>query len=135
MKKVRSYLFDSFALLKFFQKEAGYEKVVSILENSEKKGLVKYLNAINLGEIIYTTKRAFGDQKKLEVIANIERLNFTILPATNALILEAAEYKARYSISYADCLVVASALQHNAIVVTGDPEFKKVEHSLEIEWV
>ncbi|NVM57047.1 MAG: type II toxin-antitoxin system VapC family toxin [Desulfobacterales bacterium] len=128
-------MFDSFALLKLFQKEQGYEKVLSLLEYVEKKKLVKYLNAINLGEIIYTTKRAFGDQKKVEALANVERLKFTILPVTNALIFEAAEYKAEYSISYADCFTVASALQHDAIVVTGDPEFKKVEHLLEIDWV
>ena len=134
MKK-RSYIFDSFALLKLFQKEQGYKKVLSLLEYIEEKKLVKYLNAINLGEIIYTTKRVFGDQKKLETLANVERLRFTILPATNALIFEAAEYKAEYSISYADCFVVASALEHDAIVVTGDPEFKKVEHLLDIEWI
>ena len=134
MKK-RSYIFDSFALLKLFQKEQGYKKVLSLLEDIEKKKLVKYLNAINLGEIIYTTKRVFGDQKKLETLANVERLRFTILPATNAIIFEAAEYKAEYSLSYADCFVVASALEHDAIVVTGDPEFKKVEHLLDIEWV
>lgn len=134
MKK-RSYIFDSFALLKLFQKEQGYKKVLSLLEYIEEKKLVKYLNAINLGEIIYTTKRVFGDQKKLETLANVERLRFTILPATNALIFEAAEYKAEYSISYADCFVVASALEHDAIAVTGDPEFKKVEHLLDIEWI
>ncbi|MFV9644820.1 MAG: type II toxin-antitoxin system VapC family toxin [Desulfobacterales bacterium] len=135
MKKDRSYIFDSFALLKLFQKEQGYKKVLSLLAYVEKKKLVKYLNAINLGEIIYITKRVFGDQKKLETLANIERLRFTILPATNALIFEAAEYKANYPISYADCFVVASALEHDAIVVTGDPEFKKVEHLLDIEWI
>ena len=134
MKK-HSYIFDSFALLKLFQKEQGYKKVTSLLEHIEKKKLVKYLNAINLGEIIYTTKRVFGDQKKLETLANVERLRFTILPVTNALIFEAAEYKAEYSISYADCFIVASALEHDAIVVTGDPEFKKVEHLLDIEWI
>lgn len=135
MKRERNYLFDSFALLKLFQKEKGYKKTLSLLEYIEKKKLVKYLNAINLGEIIYTTKRTFGDQKKLEALANAERLKFTILPVTNVLIFEAAEYKSEYSISYADCFVVASALQHHSIVVTGDPEFKKVEHLLEIEWI
>lgn len=135
MKKDCSYIFDSFALLKLFQKEQGYKKVLSLLAYVEKKKLVKYLNAINLGEIIYITKRVFGDQKKLETLANIERLRFTILPATNALIFEAAEYKAKDPISYADCFVVASALEHDAIVVTGDPEFKKVEHLLDIEWI
>ncbi|MBM4066184.1 MAG: type II toxin-antitoxin system VapC family toxin [Planctomycetes bacterium] len=129
------FIFDSHALLKFFQKEKGYEKVVNLLEEIKKTGVTKYINAINLGEIIYSTKREFGDQKKLEVLANIERLNFAILTVSNNLIFQAAEYKAQYSISYADCFILASAIEHKAIIVTGDPEFKKVEHLVDIIWV
>jgi predicted nucleic acid-binding protein len=131
----RSFIFDSHALLKFFQKEKGYEKVVGLLGEIRKTGAAKYINAINLGEIIYSTKKEFGDQKKLEVLANIERLNFTILPISNNLIFQAAEYKAQYSISYADCLALASAVEHKAILVTGDPEFRKVEHLVDIVWI
>ncbi|MDP2755340.1 MAG: type II toxin-antitoxin system VapC family toxin [Nitrospirota bacterium] len=129
------FIFDSYALLKLFQKEKGYEKVVRLLEEIKKTGGAKYINAVNLGEIIYSTKREFGDQKKIEVLANVERLNFTVLPAPNALIFQAAEYKAQYSISYADCFTLASAIEHKATIVTGDPEFKKVEHLVSIIWV
>jgi predicted nucleic acid-binding protein len=130
-----AFIFDSHALLKLFQKEKGYEKVVQLLEEIQKTGAVKYLNAINLGEIIYTTKKDFGDQKKLEVLASIERLNFRILPIPNELIFQASEYKAEYRISYADCFALASAVEHKAVIVTGDPEFKKVEHLAEIHWI
>src|SRR3990172_5517647 len=130
-----AYLFDSHALLNFFQAEAGHEKVLRLLEQIRKAGVRKYLNAINLGEIIYTTKREFGDQKKIEVLAHIERLDFTVLPVPNSLIFQAAEYKAQYSISYADCFALASAVEHKAAVVTGDPEFRKVEHLVEVVWV
>ncbi|OGW52801.1 MAG: twitching motility protein PilT [Nitrospirae bacterium RBG_13_43_8] len=129
------YIFDSYALLKLFQKEKGYEKVVHLLEEIKRTGTTKYLNAINLGEIIYTTKREFGDQKKIEVLANIERLSFTILSVPNNLIFQAAEYKAQYGISYADCFVLASAIEYQATIVTGDPEFKKVAHLADIVWV
>ena len=130
-----SFIFDSHALLKFFQKERGYEKVFHLLEEIKKTGAVKYINAINLGEIVYSTKKEFGDQKKLEVLANIERLNFTILPIPNSLIFRAAEYKAQYAVSYADCFALASAVEHKATLVTGDPEFKKVEHLVDIVWI
>jgi ribonuclease VapC len=129
------FIFDSYTLLKFFQKEKGYEKVIRLLEKIRKTGVAKYINAINLGEIIYSTKKEFGDQKKLEVLANIERLNFTILPIPNNLIFQAAEYKAQYAISYTDCFALASAVEHKATLVTGDPEFKKVEHLVDIVWI
>ncbi len=129
------FIFDSHALLKLFQKEKGYEKVIRILEDIKKSGAAKYINAINLGEVIYSTKREFGNQKKIEVLANIERLSFTILPAPNNLIFKAAEYKAEYSISYADCFILASAIEYKAAIITGDPEFRKVEHMVDIVWV
>ena len=135
MPSSKQYIFDSYALLKFFQKEKGYEKVVRILKDISKTNTVKYINAINLGEVIYSTKREFGDQKKIEVLASIERLGFTILSIPDNLIFQAAEYKAEYSISFADCFCLASAIEHKAIIITGDPEFKKVEHLVDILWV
>ncbi len=129
------FVFDSHALLKFFQKEKGYNRVLHLLEEVRRAGATKYINAINLGEIIYATKREFGDQKKLEVLANMERLEFRVLPAPNQLIFQAAEYKAQFSISYADCFGLATAVEHKAVLVTGDPDFKKVQHLVEILWI
>jgi ribonuclease VapC len=93
------------------------------------------MNAVNYGEIIYIIKRAFGDRKKIGCLAAIERLGIEILSVPNELIFRAAEYKAEFSISYADCFALASALENKAALVTGDPEFKKVEHLVKVIWV
>ncbi len=131
----RRLIFDSNALLKFFQQESGGTTVEKLLRMAHRKRWIKYLCAINLGEIIYSTKRQFGDQQKIETLAHIKRLNLTILPAPNELIYQAAEYKGEYSISYADCFVLACAVRHGATIVTGDPEFRKVSHLAKIHWV
>lgn len=130
-----SYLFDSYALLKLFQNEPGHEKIISLLRDIERSRALKLINAINLGEIIYISTREFGVQKKIEVLASIERIGFSVLPAPNSLIFQAAEYKSVYSISYADCFVLASAVEQKAVIVTGDPEFKKVQHLAKVLWV
>ena len=128
-------VFDSNALLKFFQHESGGTPVERLLRVAQRRRWVKYLCAINLGEIIYATKRQFGDQQKIEILAHIHRLNFTILPVPNELIYQAAEYKAEYSISYADCFVLACAVENSATIVTGDTEFRKVGHLVKIHWI
>ena len=130
-----SYLFDSHALLAFFQKEKGAEVVAQILQSANKQGLDRLICVINLGEIIYMTKRRFGDQKKMEILGRIHQLGFTILPVTEPLVYKAAEIKAEYPISYADCFALACAIEHSALLVTGDPEFKKVDHLVGIEWI
>jgi ribonuclease VapC len=128
-------VFDSNALLKFFQRESGANRVETWLRTAKRRRWIKYLCAINLGEIIYATKRQFGDQRKIELLGHIHRMNFTILPAPDDLIFQAAEYKAEYSIAYADCFVLACAVNHDAAIITGDPEFKKVRHLAKIYWV
>ena len=40
-----------------------------------------------------------------------------------------------YLLSFNDCFAVSNARRENAIIVTGDPDFKNVEHIVEIEWL
>jgi ribonuclease VapC len=65
----------------------------------------------------------------------IRLLPLKIIPCPNDLVLEAAEIKAQYPIAYADAFVLASAIRENALIITGDPEFKEVEHLVEIHWL
>jgi predicted nucleic acid-binding protein len=133
--KAETYVLDSYALLKVFQKEEGYQKVVGLLRHALACGGRALMNAMNYGEIIYIIKRTFGDQKKIECLAAIERLGIEILSVPNELVFKAAELKAEFGISYADCFALASALENKAALVTGDPEFKKVQHVAKIMWV
>ena len=129
------YLFDSHALLAFFQNEEGAEIVAEILQRAMKEGLDRLICVINLGEIIYVTKRRFGDSKKLEVLTRVHQLGLQVLPVPQNLVFKAAEIKAQYPISYADCFALACAMEHSARVVTGDPDFKKIAHLVSIDWI
>lgn len=132
---MNNYLLDSYALLRFIQKEPGNEPVKGILDDAQSGKACAMLNVINMGEIIYTVQRRFGLQFKLDVVMNICRLGIVILPAPNDLVYRAAELKARFAISYADTFAVASAIEHDAILVTGDPEFRQMENLVKILWI
>lgn len=132
---MNNLLFDSFALLRFFGREPGAEKVATLLSESLEAGATRLISAMNVGELIYIVQRRFGDQKKLQMLAHLQSLELTILPCPNDLIFRAAELKARYPISYADAFALASAIEHGADLVTGDPEFARVEHLVKIIWV
>jgi predicted nucleic acid-binding protein len=129
------YLLDSHALLTFFQKEEGAQIVYGILQKAVSRNIGRYICAINVGEMLYLTKRRFGDQKKLQVLAKTQQLGIQILSVSDSLVFQAAELKADYPISYADCFALACAINYNAILVTGDPEFHRVSHLAEIEWI
>jgi len=63
------------------------------------------------------------------------QLGLTVLSVTDSLVFQAAELKAQYPLSYADCFALACAVNHSATLVTGDPEFKTVSHLIEISWI
>ena len=132
---MNSILFDSFALLRFFYQEPGAEKVRELLKEAMQNESPRLISAINVGEIIYIVQRRSGEKTKLQMLVKLKSLGFTILPCPNELIFKAAEMKARFAMSYADAFAVASAIEHNATVVTGDPEFRQVEHLVKVLWV
>lgn len=128
-------IYDSFALLKLFQKEPGHLKVVKLLEDDRKSENSPLIQIINFGEIIYITKKDFGEPAKLRVIRSVLQMGFRIISAADDLVYQAAELKGAYPISYADAFLLATAIRENAVIVTGDPEFKNVESLCQIEWV
>ncbi|MFZ4858400.1 MAG: type II toxin-antitoxin system VapC family toxin [Desulfuromonadaceae bacterium] len=132
---MNNFVLDSFALLRFIQREPGNEPVRNILDDVRSGTACAMLNVINMGEIIYTVQRRFGLQFKLEVVMNISRLGIVILPATNDLVFRAAELKARFAMSYADAFAVASSIEHKATLVTGDQEIRQAEHLVKILWI
>jgi len=52
---ISAYLFDSHALLAFFQKEAGAEIVARILDEALKGNTDTLISVMNLGEIIFNS--------------------------------------------------------------------------------
>jgi ribonuclease VapC len=50
-------------------------------------------------------------------------------------VLEAARLKGRFLVSYADAFALATAIRMNAVIVTGDPEFRRVEHLVTVNWL
>ena len=132
---ISKYLFDSHALLAFFQKEKGSEIVARILRKALKQRQDRLICVINLGEIIYLTKRRFGDNKKVEILGRIFQMGFKVLPAPESLVFKSAALKSENTISYGDCFALACAIEHAAILVTGDPDFKKVAHLVNIRWI
>jgi ribonuclease VapC len=130
-----SLLFDSFALLRLFYGEPGADRVRDLLEDAVRTGTPRYISAINVGELIYIVQRRSGEQAKLGMLVKLQTLDIRILPCPNEPIFRAAELKARFPMSYADTFAAVSAIEHEAALVTGDPEFRQVEHLVRIIWI
>lgn len=79
-------------------------------------------------------RREKGEVAGHEVAARIDALPITLRGVDRALVQDAASLKAQYPIAYADAFAAATAQFLKVPVVTGDPEFRRLEAVLDIVW-
>lgn len=130
-----SYVLDSYALIAYLENEPEGEKVEKFLKVARSGKTRLYLSVVNLGEVYYITKRERGAEKANETIFIIEQLPVSIIDADKAVSIQAAKLKANHSIAYADCFAAALGILNSARVITGDPEFRKLEKDISLEWL
>ena len=122
-------------MLAFLNKESGFEKVRSLLRQAESSNEPLLMNEINIGEVYYITARTRSLELAEDFLNRLETLPVQIVTNSYAHVLEAARLKARLPISYADAFAVATAIRMNAAIVTGDPEFRRVEQLVSVNWL
>lgn len=131
----KQVVLDSFALIAFFRGEKIGSKVEKLLFEAQNGKRLLFLSFINLVEVYYKTIREQGREKGEVVLATVKKMPIQLVSASDNLVLKAAEIKARYPIALGDCFVVALARDKKASILTGDPEFKKVEELVKINWL
>jgi ribonuclease VapC len=131
----KSVIFDSFAILKYYQDEPGADRVEKLLRSAQGGQIEALMSEINLGEVYYLTIRRIGLEPAKENLEKLLHLPIIIISPSSELIMKAAEIKAQYAISYADCFAVATAKLYSGSIITGDPEFKKIEHLVPVDWI
>jgi ribonuclease VapC len=133
MKK--AVVLDSFALVSLFHRELGWRKVRDVLRRLESSGKKAYLSLVNWGEFFYVVRKRAGRLKAEEALLLLEQLPVELVSADKALVKQAAEIKSEHPVSYADAFCIATALQKSGQVMTSDPEFRSVEHLIEVVWL
>jgi len=132
----RKRLLDSYALLAYLNKENGFEKVRNVLANAQKSSLPVLMNELNVGETYYILYRKRGhEQAEYFLDTVLAGLPISMISNDFNAVISASKIKARHAISFADCFTVATAQIENAVILTGDPEFKKVEKFVKIDWL
>jgi len=131
----RKMLLDSYALLAYLKKEDNYRKVVELLNSASNDSSV-IMNEINLGESYYIIARERGTEQADYFIETIlPNLPVNIISNSFNQIIDASRIKVDHPMSYADCFVVATAVREKAVIVTGDPDFKRVKDIVDVEWM
>lgn len=130
-----NYVFDSYSLLSYLEKEKNWDIVSDII----KKALIGeskiFLSVINWGEVYYIAFREGGIKKAELYCHTISEYPINIIDADKELTIEAVKLKASYKISYADAFAASLSKQKKAVLLTGDKEFQQLKNKIKINWI
>lgn len=112
-----TFALDSWAVLRLLEgAEPAASRVEQILETSR-----PVMSWINLGEVFYVVRRDQDDKQAHEVVRDVRSRLLLDLPSEQR-VLAAATIKADRRMAYADAFAAATAIAHQATLLTGDPE-------------
>ena len=126
---------DSFALLAYFQDEPGAGRVEEVLRQASDGELELCITVVNVGEVIYNIENRHNRRAATECLTKILEWPIELVDVDSDLALSAAAVKMETRMGHLDCFVVALAQKLDATIVTGDPDFKRVEDRVAIEWL
>lgn len=132
-----SKVLDSWALMAFYNGESAADAVEEILFQGSEGRHHLYMSVINWAEIYTAYARGESVEAAEAKAREIATLSIEIagVGADLKLARQAAIYKARGGISYGDAYAAALAKEKKAELVTGDPEFKRLEKEIKIHWL
>jgi ribonuclease VapC len=126
---------DAYALLAYFEDEAGADQVRSLLLRAEEGKIELAMTVVNLGEVWYAIARADSAATADRLILEIQGMAIEVVEVDWPLTREAAALKAKGGVSYSDCFAAALAKRRRGEVVTADPEFKRLDGDVKIAWL
>lgn len=131
----RKRLLDTYAILAWLQGEPCAGQVEEALEEGRSGTSELLVTLVNLGELYYTLRSRLTSIEVRNLLDQIIQTPVTIVPVDDDLVWEAAEIKAKNPLSCADCFAVAAAKRAGASIITGDPEFRRIEGFVPVEWL
>ena len=94
-----------------------------------------FMTVVNAGEVWYILAREVSIAEADSSIRQLRQLRIKFIDADWDLAHEAAGFKSKHKMSFADCFAAALAKQRKAHLVTGDKEFTQVEGEISITWL
>jgi ribonuclease VapC len=126
---------DSYALMAFFEDEPGADLVRGLLLKAEESDIKLMMSVVNLGEVWYSIARTTSPETADQYIHEIHGMAIDIVDADWQITHQAAVFKAKGKLAFADCFAAALAKNHKAELVTGDKEFEALEGEIKIAWL
>lgn len=134
MDQPRRFVVDAQPFVGAFKDEPIRPIVARIVADTIEGRFDLRMTSVNAGEVVYGVERSLGAEPGRRALRDIQDW-LDIVPADVELALRAGWFKLRGGISYADCFAAALAHREGIPLITGDPEFHRVEDMVQIAWL
>lgn len=129
------YVFDSSAIGIYLSGLPGREVVSAILDKARFKRTAAYFTMFSLAEILADRERRGAVSDAQETWALIQKLPIKLIDIDRALAIAGAHIQASHSLNRADPFAAALAERQNAVLVTSNEDYKKIEKLVTIKWL
>jgi len=116
-------LIDSYGWIEYFSDGPLADSYAPFIEKADAEKTLT--PTIVVYEVYRRIKSVMGEQKALEAYAQMSRTR--IVELTSDISLKAADISIALSLGMADSIIVATAKEHDAEIVTSDEHLKNVE--------
>ena len=134
-RKPRAFVLDSWAVMSYLGGEPSAEKVADIMSDAHEEDIPLFMTVVNAGEVWYILAREVSVAEADSSIRQLRQLGIKFIDADWDLAHEAAGFKSKHKMSFADCFAAALAKQKKAHLITGDQEFKQVQKDISVTWL
>jgi predicted nucleic acid-binding protein len=127
------HVLDASAVLRFTDREAGFDRVRTLFHEAAQGKTQILLSAVNWGEIVAVLFKKDSTNAEA-ILANLAALPMTIVPVDADSAEEAGRFKSSFAVPYADAYAGALTVRCShaghqpipATLVTADYDFKNV---------
>jgi uncharacterized protein len=134
-RKAKPIVLDSWAIMAYLEDEPAGETVANTIADAHEQDIPLLMSVVNVGEVWYIIAREASQTDAENSVTHLRQLGIEFVEADWPLAHEAAKYKSKHKMSYADCFATALTKHKEAVLLTGDPEFKLVERDITIQWL
>ena len=134
-RKAMPVVLDAWSVVAYLEGEPAGERVAEAIADAHESGRAVMMTVVNAGEVWYLISRATSETEADSSISDLRQLGVEFAEADWELTRNAAAFKSKHHMSFADCFAAALAKQRKATLLTGDPEFRQVQAQVRIQWL
>ena len=129
-----SFVLDASALLRYLDREPGFNRVAALLKQATRGDATLLVSAVNWGEVVSVLYRAHGPAGRMTA-TKLRTLPFVVAAVDADGAERAGIFKQEFKVPYADAFAGSLAQAEKATLITADFDFKAASRAVKIEFL